>query len=105
MRVYLTRRNSEIKAIGEYNKDTKGLTVLKGSVVSSKIAYSEKFKGSATIEKYREQYTKDCVVTQDVQFKSSSTAANFFTGSSTNGLVAWKDENGTKLKDVICCEL
>lgn len=36
MRVYLTRRNNEIKATGEYDIDTKRLKVLKGSVVSSK---------------------------------------------------------------------
>ena len=101
MRVYLTRRNNEIKATGEYDIDTKRLKVLKGSVVSSKIAYSERFRGSSTIEKYREQYTKDRVVTQDVEFKSSSTAANFVTGSSTNGLVVWRDENGTKLKELV----
>lgn len=101
MKVYLKRRGSNVCAAGEYNPASKELVIKAGSVVSESIAYSEKFRGAKTIEKNREQYTKNGVVTVDVTFKSASTAANFITGSSTNGLVAWKDENGTKLKDLI----
>ena len=34
-------------------------------------------------------------------FRSPSTAANFVTGNSTNGLLAWKDENGRTLKEIL----
>ena len=40
-------------------------------------------------------------VIKDVPFKSASTAANFVTGASTNGLTAWKDENGKTLKAIL----
>ena len=101
MKVSIVRAKSGINAVGEYNENTKELTVKKGSIVSSKIAYSEKFKGAATIEKHRTGVVENRVVQKDVTFKSASTAANFVTGASTNGLVAWKTENGQKLKEAI----
>lgn len=101
MKVFLKRRNSVVDAIGEYNMQTKECIVLKGSIVSDKIAYSEKFRGAASIEKSREGKIKNSKVVEDVLFKSASTAANFVTGASTNGLVAWKDENGKSLKELI----
>ena len=101
MRVYLKREKSGVNATGEYDVETKELTVLKGSTVCERIAYSDKFRGANTVEKYRNEVVKDCVVKSDITFKSASTAANFVTGSSTNGLVAWKDANGKKLKDAL----
>lgn len=44
---------------------------------------------------------RHCKVIKDAVFKSSSTAANFVTGTSTNGLMAWKNEDGIKLKQLI----
>ena len=44
---------------------------------------------------------KGNVLLIDVAFKSASTAANFVTGSSTNGLTAWKDSDGKTIKDII----
>jgi hypothetical protein len=37
-------------------------------------------------------------VKEDVIFKSASTAANFVTGSSTNGLTSWKTEEGKAIR-------
>ena len=101
MRVYLKSVKRMIDTVGEYNEKTKELIVLKGSKVSGYVSEAEKFRGANTVIKQRKQYVKDNVVLEDVIFKSSSTAANFVTGSSTNGLVAWKDANGKKLKDVL----
>ncbi|RFZ79817.1 DUF4357 domain-containing protein [Lacrimispora amygdalina] len=101
MRVYLKREKSGVNATGEYNAETKELTVLKGSTVCDRIAYSDKFRGANTVEKYRNETVNDGVVKKDITFKSASTAANFVTGSSTNGLVAWKDGNGKKLKEAL----
>lgn len=98
MKVFLIRKNTGVDAKGEFDVVTKHLIVLKGSKVSSEISKSEKFRGAGTIEKYRNQYTKALVVTQDVEFKSPSTAANFVTGISTNGLIAWKTEEGKTIK-------
>ena len=101
MRLYLKRNKGDISAIGEYDFKTKEMIVLKGSRISDRIAYSEKFRGAKTIEKNRATAVDGCNVVADIKFKSASTAANFVTGSSTNGLTAWKDESGNKLKDLI----
>lgn len=101
MLVYLKRKNGNIEAKGEYNADTKTLTVLKGSRISETIAYTEKFRGAKTIEKYRNGNIKDNMLTQDICFKSASTAANFVTGGSTNGLIAWKTADGTVLREIV----
>ena len=71
---------------------------MKDSVISEKISYSEKFRSSKSIEKSRIGVTDGTRVIKDVYFKNASTAANFVTGTSTNGLIAWKDEDGKSLK-------
>lgn len=37
----------------------------------------------------------------DTVFKSLSTAENFVTGGSTDGMSAWKDSSGKKLKELL----
>ena len=44
---------------------------------------------------------KDGVVSKDVHFTSASTAANFVTGASTNGMTAWKTKDGKTLKEAV----
>lgn len=100
MTLYLIRKKNNVSAIGEYDIASKRLTVLKGSRVSDSIAYTEKFRGAGTIEKNRTNVVKDSLVIEDISFKSASTAANFVTGSSTNGLIAWKDDKGRTLKEI-----
>ena len=100
MKVYLVRDRSGINASGEYDVTTRALTVLAGSVLSEGIAYTEKFRGAKTIEKARDGIVVNRVLKKDITFKSASTAANFVTGSSTNGLIAWKDETGRTIKDI-----
>ena len=99
MKLYLKRKYAD--AIAEYDLETGSIVVKKGSLVSDDISYTEKFRGAFTIEKYRAQYVKDGVVVKDASFKSPSTAANFVTGRSTNGLTAWKDEKGEYLRKTI----
>ena len=101
MRLYLTRVRTNIKAEAEFDIEKKEFVVLKGSTISEKIAYSEKFRGAKSIEKSRGEGVDGTRVTKDVLFKSASTAANFVTGASTNGLTAWKDENGKILKQIL----
>ena len=38
--------------------------------------------------------------TQDVQFSSPNAAAAVIEGGSANGLIAWRTEDGTNLKDI-----
>ena len=46
MRLYLTRPRSSIKAVADYDMASKSFVVLKDSVISETIAYSEKFRGA-----------------------------------------------------------
>ncbi|HIT12789.1 MAG TPA: DUF4357 domain-containing protein [Candidatus Scatomonas merdigallinarum] len=101
MKVYIARERSGINAKGEFDPTTRSLTVLQGSVLSVSIAYTEKFRGAKSIEKSREGVVKGNILQRDVTFKSASTAANFVTGTSTNGLTAWKDKNGKTIKELI----
>jgi len=100
MKLYLIRKKNSISATGEYNPTTKQFTVLKGSRVSDFISSGKKFRGAVSIEKNRTNTVKDSLVVEDITFKSASTAANFVTGTSTNGLITWKDENGRTLKEI-----
>lgn len=102
MELYIKRNKTGIDAVAEYDAEKKLFVVKKGSKVSGKISFSEKFRGSSSIEKARGNgVVENGVVTRDVVFKSASTAANFVTGSSTNGLTAWKDNDGNTLKSIL----
>ena len=101
MIVRLIRARSGVDAKGVFDSDTGSLTVLSGSKVSNDIRYTEKSKGAKTIEINRSKYVKNGIVYKDAPFKSASTAANFVTGGITNGLVAWKTEDGKALREII----
>ena len=100
MKLFIIRKNG-INATAEYDSIAGTFTVLKESVVSEDIAYSEKFRGSLSIKKQRKDTVTNGVVNKDVIFKSASTAANYVTGSSTNGLTAWKTADKISLKDYL----
>ena len=100
MIVRLIRARSGVDAKGVFDSDTGSLTVLSGSKVYD-IRYTEKSKGAKTIEINRSKYVKNGIVYKDAPFKSASTAANFVTGGITNGLVAWKTEDGKALREII----
>ncbi|MDY2724673.1 MAG: DUF4357 domain-containing protein [Candidatus Onthovivens sp.] len=102
MKLVLKSRKDTYEAVAEYNVQEKKFVVKKGSKVSETIAHSTTFKAAKTIEDSRKGIVdKNYLTTKDVEFKSASTAANFVTGRSTNGLIAWKDTNGKKLKELI----
>ena len=101
MKVFLRRRNSGVEANGIFDESTRSLTVLKGSGVSDQVHHTEKFRGANTIESLRKKHVINGIVKEDVVFKSASTAANFVTGSSTNGLTSWKNEEGVQLRALI----
>ena len=101
MKVFIVRERNGIDAKGEFDLTTRSLTVLKGSVLSETIAYTEKFRGAKSIEKSREGVLKGNILQKNLTFNSASTAANFVTGTSTNGLTAWKDKSGKTIKVII----
>lgn len=101
MRVYLKKRNSDVSAVGEYDLESGEIIVKKGAIVSDRVATEGKFRSAASVIRYREAHCKGRKTKEDVTFKSASTAANFITGTSTNGLIAWKDEKGNTLRSII----
>jgi hypothetical protein len=100
MKLFLKRKNG-VDAVANYNLKTGELTVLKGSHVSNIISKSTKFRGVNSVILFRSEYVKNCVTIRDITFKSSSTAANFVTGTSTNGLAVWKNGKGDKLGTIL----
>ena len=93
----MTSRNDRYYAVAEYDVSTKRTVLLKGSRVSTDIAYSKSFRGTKKIEKLRSLYVQDLILKEDIVFNSSSTAAVFVSGRSMNGLYIWRDANGNKL--------
>lgn len=100
MKLYL-KTKAGVDATGEYDPTSKELTVKKGSKVSPDVHTTGKFRSANSVLKYREQYCDGITVKKDVVFKSASTAANFVTGRSTNGLIAWKNSDEQALKTLI----
>ncbi len=88
-------------AVGEYDPVTKAMVVRKGSIVAPGVHTDGKFRSASSVIKHREQYCNGLKVKQDVAFKSASTAANFVTGRSTNGLITWKNSDGIILKSLL----
>lgn len=78
-----------------------GYLLLKDSHISASFTNS----CSARIKKLREKHSSiissDYVVLEDILFSSSSTAAEFVSGSSKNGKIYWRTKDGTLLKDLL----
>ncbi len=100
MKLYIIQRNG-IHAEGIYDSQTNHMKVLKGSILSEDVKHSATFKGANSIEKKRASFVVDRTLKEDVDFKSPSSAANFVTGGSSNGFVAWKNKDGIFLKHLI----
>lgn len=90
---------SKYPATCKWSKD--GYLLLKGSKISSVIAPSCKDWVKKAREENADKINSDYILTEDIMFKSSSSAAAFVSASSLNGKICWKDTNGTLLKDLI----
>ena len=101
MKLYMNSRRKTFDAIAAYDPIEKKFVVLKGSRVSNTISKAPTFRSVKTVERLRSEYVKNNIVQVDVCFKSASSAAYFVTGSSTDGMRAWKDEQGVILKDIV----
>ena len=97
MELYLKTKTGA-DAFGEYDPATKIMIVRKGSIVSPNVHTGGKFRSANAVLRCRELYCEDGKTKQDVAFKSASTAANFVTGCSSDGLIKWKNSDGVKLR-------
>ena len=77
------------------------MVVRKGSSVAPDVHTDGKFRGANSVIKYRELYCNDIKTKKDVVFKSASTAANFVTGRTANGLITWKNSDGITLRSLL----
>lgn len=101
MEVYMKSSKKNYDAVGEFDPEKKSLVVKKGSVVSGTISESKTFRGAKTVLKLWEESVKNNKVIKDMPFKSASTAANYVTGQSTNGMRTWKNEAGIAVGDLL----
>lgn len=103
MKVIYKGRGGSFLAYGEYT-DGK-IMILKGSTISNK--QMGNFKFSEGVAELRKPGGKNAIVdstgmvVKDYLFSSASTAAQFVSGNSTNGLRAWKTEDGKSLGDTV----
>lgn len=66
--------------------------VKKGSLISPKISNFKVSKQVLNARKDKNIVGNDNITLKDVEFNSPSTAAQFVTGASINGKIAWKNE-------------
>lgn len=97
IKVYLTNKKRSYDAKGTYNEKT--FVVKKGSRIQ--LEFAKHIIGGHKAKSYREdpKYVDiDGNVLKDCVFGSSSTAAQFVTGRSANGFIAWRVDKKTNLK-------
>lgn len=98
--IYLTSRDQSYDAKGTYTEES--FIVKKGSKI--RLDFADHIRGGKKSKSYREDPSvvdSDGNVLKDCSFGSSSTAAQFVTGRSTNGLVAWHVDKKTSLKSYL----
>ena len=100
MQLFLSSKKMNVDAKEIYFPESGELIVLQGSILSSILSDSKTFRGRKSIEKSREGVVDGTILDKDVTFKSPSTAANFVTGSSSNGKRLWKSEAGIPIGDL-----
>ncbi|MBR2370031.1 MAG: GIY-YIG nuclease family protein [Paludibacteraceae bacterium] len=95
---YTKGRGSDAK--GFYSSN--GFTVLKGSIISPTVVSSLKWadKRKGLVKEYTVNENGKLVMTSDKTFSSPSAAADFCIGSSNNGWIVWKDDEGNTLDSV-----
>lgn len=84
--------------------DGKGILIYSGSYISNR-AMSSTFKQAEIRKEMISRYTQErngkLFLLQDVEFSSPSAAAGFCTGTSSNGLLLWKTEDGQTLSNYL----
>lgn len=98
--VHLELRNKSCYAEGIYSETE--FVVKKGGKIRREFA--QHIVGGSVAKKYRDnpEYVDDNGnILKDCLFTSPSTAAQFVTGRSTNGYIAWKVEKKKNLKEYL----
>lgn len=101
LKLFMKKDRIGVNAKAIFDTETRKTTVLKGSVLSSTISAAPTFHGKKAIEKARENCVVNNILEKDLIFSSPSTAGNIVTGRSTDGLQAWRTEDGKTLKEAL----
>lgn len=102
MKIKIELRQRASDAWAEAVFEDGSVTVLPGGKISE--TFAEHIRGGRKAKSYRDnpEYV-DCDrnIVKKCIFSSPSTAAQFVTGRSTNGYVAWKADGGKNLGEVL----
>jgi len=91
-------KKMNFSGIGKMTED--GFWVLKGSRLRDQLYQSVPDTIRSKRKEYATKIDDSYVLQTDVRFGSPSYAAMFVCGTSANGLTAWKNDQGTCLKDI-----
>lgn len=97
--IFLKSREGLFDATGIYTPVQ--TIVFKGTKINPSISATATFKGLKVVLNIRNDesiVSKQGIVKRDCSFSSPSTAAQFVTGRSVNGYVAWRTVEETNLK-------
>ena len=101
LKLFMKKDRIGVDAKATFDTETKETVVMRGSKLAPTISDAPTFRGRKTIEKSREGCVVDNIFQKDLVFKSPSTAGNIVTGRSTDGMQAWRTENGRTLKEAL----
>ena len=99
VKVVLNSRAGSHRAEGVFDNNT--VTVMKGSKICTVDAYTDMPQMVKAKRHDSNIVGDDGVVKHDVTFESPTAAAQFVTGRSVNGYIAWRPENKMSLKEYI----
>lgn len=99
MKLFYESKKRNFSAESNYIENK--VTVLRGSIISEKVDNFRISKVALNIRKDKNIVNSKYELLEDVDFKSLSTAAQFVSGASVNGLKVWKDKNGEPIKNNI----
>ena len=97
MKVVLKSNRHQHYATGDYENNT--ITVFKGSQINTDITYGKMPKRIIALRNDRRLVSETGIVLVDLVFNSPSEAAQFITGRSVNGYIAWRIDDKISLKE------
>ena len=100
IKIYAKGQKRDVNASAIF-EDEHSITVLKGSVISKTSSNFKMAKDALNYRNMKELFDKGNILKKDIKFSSASSAAQFVSGYSVNGLNYWKDEKGNKLVNII----
>lgn len=98
MKIYYSNRKKDFDAIGIVENGSDWI-VCKGSRIN--IAASNSIGDEVKYLREKKGVVIDGVLQEDIHFKSATKAAQFVSGYSTNGMKAWRTEEGEYISKYI----